>query len=110
MIKTLDCLGRTHRIDLAITASRREDVEQRHFFRSVPQRLMAALSSSLLIVRVRHLAVPVHPRDILVPIIGGSENNAERLYPVSRLAAHFHARYRLLPRTTSSQRASAPLP
>jgi nucleotide-binding universal stress UspA family protein len=92
VIKTLDLLVRTHHIDLVMTASRREDAEHRYFLRSVPQRLMDALSSSLVIVRVRHLGILAHPHDILVPIIGGSWNNAERIFLVSRLAAHFHAR------------------
>jgi nucleotide-binding universal stress UspA family protein len=92
VVKTLDLLVRSHHIDLVMTASRREDAEHRYFLRSVPQRLMAMLPSSLIIVRVLQLGVLAHPREILVPIIGGSFNNAERVYLVSKLATHFQAR------------------
>ena len=91
-VKTLDLLARTQQIDVILTASRRHDVEQRYFLRSVPQRLMAVLHCSLIIVRVVHLGVLAHPRQILVPVLGGGFDNAERAYMVSRLAAHFHAR------------------
>jgi nucleotide-binding universal stress UspA family protein len=92
VIKTLARLVRAHHVDLVMTASRREDVERRYFLHSVPQRLLATLSSSLIIIRLRHLGVLAHPRDILVPIIGGSWNNTERVYLVSRLARHYQAR------------------
>ena len=92
VVKALDVLARTHHIDLVMTASRHADAEHRYFLRSVPQRLMAALGISLLIVRVVHLGVLAHPREILVPVIGGEFDNAERASLVSRLAERFHAR------------------
>jgi nucleotide-binding universal stress UspA family protein len=110
VIKTLDRLVRTHHIDLVMTASRREDVEQRYFLRSVPQRLMAALSSSLIIVRVRHLGMLAHPRHILVPIIGGSWNHAERIYLVSRLATHYHAQVIVFHALEQSRRRGQAVP
>ncbi len=110
VIKTLDLLVRAHHIDLVMTASRREDVEHRYFLRTVPQRLMAAVSASLVIVRVRHLGVLAHPRDILVPIIGASWNNAERTFLVSRLAAHFHARVIVFHSLEQSRRRGRAVP
>lgn len=92
VVKTLDSLARAHKVDLVMTASRHEDAEHRYFLRSVPQRLMAVLTPSLVIVRVVHLGVLAHPREILVPVIGGSFNNSERAYLVSRLTEHFHAK------------------
>jgi nucleotide-binding universal stress UspA family protein len=92
VVKTLDALARTHHIDVGMTASRRHDVEQRYFLRTVPQRLMAVLDCSLIVVRVMHLGLLAHPRQILVPVLGGAFDNAERVYLVSRLAAHFHAK------------------
>jgi nucleotide-binding universal stress UspA family protein len=91
-VHILDDLARTHQIDVVMTASRRHDVEQRYFLRTVPQRLMAVLHCSLIIVRVVHLGLLAHPRQILVPLLGGAFDHAERAYVVSRLAAHFHAR------------------
>jgi nucleotide-binding universal stress UspA family protein len=41
---------------------------------------------------VVHLGLLAHPRQILVPVLGGAFDHAERAYVVSRLAAHFHAR------------------
>jgi len=90
-VKTLDLLARTHQIDVVMTASRRHDMEQRYFLRTVPQHLMAVLPCSLIIVRVVHLGLLAHPRQILVPVLGGAFDNAERVYVVSRLAAQFHA-------------------
>jgi len=92
VVKSLDVLARTHHIDVVMTASRRRDVEQRYFLRTVPQRLMAVLNCSLIIVRVVHLGLLAHPRQILVPVLGGAFDNAERVYLVSQLAAHFHAK------------------
>ena len=92
VVKTLDVLARTHHIDVVMTASRRHDVEQRYFLRTVPQRLMAVLHCSLIIVRVVHLGLLAHPRQILVPVLGGAFDHAERAYLVSQLAAHFHAK------------------
>ena len=92
VVQTLDALARTHDIDVVMTASRRHDVEQRYFLRTVPQRLMAVLDCSLIIVRVVHLGLLAHPRQILVPILGGAFDHSERVYLVSRLAAHFHAK------------------
>lgn len=83
VIKTLAHPVKAHDIDLVMTASRREDVEHRYFLRSVPQRLMTALSTSLIVVRAVQLGVLAHPRQILVPVLGGGFNNAERTYLVS---------------------------
>jgi nucleotide-binding universal stress UspA family protein len=91
VVQTLDALARTHDIDVVMTASRRHDVEQRYFLRTVPQRLMAMLDCSLIIVRVVHLGLLAHPRQILVPILGGAFDHTERVYLVSQLAAYFHA-------------------
>jgi nucleotide-binding universal stress UspA family protein len=92
VVNILDNLARTHQIDVVVTASRRHDVERRYFLRTVPQRLMALLHCSLIIVRVVHLGLLAHPRQILVPVLGGPFDNAERAYLVSQLAAHFHAK------------------
>jgi nucleotide-binding universal stress UspA family protein len=92
VVNILDDLARTHQIDVVMTASRRHDVEQRYFLRTVPQRLMAVLHCSLIIVRVVHLGLLAHPRQILVPVLGGAFDHAERAYLVSQLAAHFHAK------------------
>jgi nucleotide-binding universal stress UspA family protein len=92
VVKILDDLSRTHHIDVVMTASRRHDVEQRYFLHTVPQRLMAVLHCSLIIVRVVHLGLLAHPRQILVPVLGGAFDHAERAYVVSQLAAHFHAK------------------
>lgn len=92
VVQTLDALARTHDIDVVMTASRRHDVEQRYFLRTVPQRLMAVLDCSLIIVRVVHLGLLAHPRQILVPILGGAFDHTERVYLISQLAAHFHAK------------------
>jgi nucleotide-binding universal stress UspA family protein len=92
VVQTLKTLVHTHHIDVVMTASRRHDVEQRYFLRTVPQRLLAALHCSLIIVRVVHLGLLAHPRQILVPVLGGAFDLAERVYLVSHLAAHFHAK------------------
>jgi nucleotide-binding universal stress UspA family protein len=91
VVKTLEGLARTHRIDMVMTASRREDAEHRYFMRTVPQRLMRVLTASLIVVRVVHLGVLAHPRAILVPVLGGPRDHAERTYLVARLARHFRA-------------------
>jgi nucleotide-binding universal stress UspA family protein len=92
VVKTLDALARTHHVDVVMSASRRQDVEQRYFLRTVPQRLMAVLDCSLIIVRVVHLGLLAHPRQILVPVLGDPFDNAERAYLVANLARHFHAK------------------
>jgi hypothetical protein len=86
--KTLDRLVRAHHIDVLMTASRREDVEQRYFLRSVPQRLMATEPHRRSLCGCGISASA--SRDILVLIIGGL-HNAERCTLVSRLATHFLA-------------------
>jgi nucleotide-binding universal stress UspA family protein len=75
-----------------MTASRRHDVEQRYFPRTVPQHLMAVLRCALIVVRVVHLGVLAHPRGILVPVLGGVFDHTERAYLVSKLATHFRAK------------------
>ncbi len=92
VVQTLNALVHTHHIDVVMTASRRHDVEQRYFLRTVPQRLIEGLHCSLIIVRVVHLGLLAHPRQILVPVLGGASDLAERAYLVSRLAAHFRAK------------------
>jgi nucleotide-binding universal stress UspA family protein len=92
VVQILDDLTRTHHIDVVMSASRRHDAEQRYFLRTVPQRLMAVLYCSLIVVRVVHLGLLAHPRQILVPVLGGAFNHSERAYVVSRLAAHFQAK------------------
>jgi nucleotide-binding universal stress UspA family protein len=92
VVKTLVALARSHDIDVLMTASRRHDVERRYFLRTVPQRLMAMVDCSLIVVRVVHLGVLAHPQEILVPILGGEFNHTERAYLVSRLTQHFHAK------------------
>jgi nucleotide-binding universal stress UspA family protein len=53
---------------------------------------MTVLHCSFIIVRVVHLGLLAHPRQILVPVLGGAFDHAERAYLVSQLAAHFHAK------------------
>jgi nucleotide-binding universal stress UspA family protein len=92
VVQTLNTLVHTHDIDVVMTASRRHDAEERYFLRTVPQRLMSVLGCALIIVRVVHLGLLAHPRQILVPVLGGVFDHAERAYVVSQLAAHFHAK------------------
>ena len=92
VVKVLNDLARTHHIDVVMTASRRHDVEQRYFLRTAPQRLMGVIRCSLIIVRVVHLGLLARPWQILVPVLGGAFDHAERTYVVSQLAAHFHAK------------------
>jgi len=110
VVKTLDSLARTHRIDLVLTASRHEDAEHRYFMRSVPQRLLRVLTASVIVVRVVHLGVLAHPRAILVPVLDSPHDHAERTYLVSRLARHFQARvivFHALAASANSGRAVA---
>jgi nucleotide-binding universal stress UspA family protein len=109
-VRTLDVLARTHHIDVVMTASRRHDVEQRYFLRTVPQRLMAVLHCALIIVRVVHLGLLAHPRQILVPVLGGAFDHAERAYVVSQLAAHFHAKLIVFHALEQAQRRGQAVP
>jgi len=110
VVKTLDGLAHTHHIDVVMTASRRRDVEQRYFLRTVPQRLMAVLDCALIIVRVVHLGVLAHPRQILVPVLNGAFDHAERVYLVSQLAAHFHAKLIVFHAIEEARRRGQPVP
>jgi nucleotide-binding universal stress UspA family protein len=110
VVQTLDVLARTHHIDVVMAASRRHDVEQRYFLRTVPQRLMAVLDCSLIVVRVVHLGLLAHPRQILVPVLGGAFDNSERVYLVSRLAAHFHAQLIVLHALKEAHRRGQAVP
>ena len=76
VVKTLEGFARTQQIDLLMTASRRQDVEQRYFLRTVSQGLVAVLPCSFIIVRVVHLGVFAYPRQILVPVLGGVFDHA----------------------------------
>jgi nucleotide-binding universal stress UspA family protein len=92
VVHALDALARSHGIDVVLAAARRHEAPRRYFLCGVPQRLMAVLDCSLIVVRLVHPGLLAQPRHILVPIGGDARDPAERAYLVGRLAAHFHAR------------------
>lgn len=81
-------------IDLVFTATRREDVDQRFFVKTLPRELLLKLPCSVALVRVVHLG-RVHPRHILVPLRGHKAHLEERAFFVAKLAQHFEARVTL---------------
>jgi len=81
-------------IDIVFAATRREDMENRFFARTVSRRLSLALPCSVVLVRIVHLG-RVHPRKILVPLKARIDHITERARFAAIMAKAFDARLSL---------------
>jgi len=77
-------------VDLAMAATRREDLSRRFFLRTLARELMLKLPCSVALVRVVHPG-RVHPRRLLVPFRGRISKLEERAYFVAQLAGAYEA-------------------
>jgi nucleotide-binding universal stress UspA family protein len=78
-------------VDLAFSATRREDVNRRYFAKTLARRLMLHLPCSVALVRVVHPG-RVYPQKILVPFRGRPTHPKEKAFFVGKLAEAFGAR------------------
>jgi nucleotide-binding universal stress UspA family protein len=83
-------IARERDIDLVFTATRREDVRERFFARTVSRDLMLGLPCAVAMVRVVRLG-KVFSRTILVPLRGRMAHVEERAAFVAALARGFHS-------------------
>jgi nucleotide-binding universal stress UspA family protein len=81
---------REQEIDLAFSATRREDVSRRYFVRTVARELMLKLPCSVALVRLVHPG-RISPRKILVPYRGRPAHPEEKAFFVGKLAEAFGA-------------------
>ncbi len=84
-VKKINELVKEHGIDIVLTATRREDVKERFFVRTIARQLMMKLPCSVAMVRVVKMG-GVHLKNILVPIRDRISNLEERAYFVAKLA------------------------
>jgi len=87
VVQTVTSIAEIEQVDLVVSSARHEDRKRRFFVRSISQRLMAALSCSMIVVRVAHLGKTMHVSKMLVPVTGGAYHADERSYLTSKLAA-----------------------
>lgn len=78
------------KVDLALAATRREDLSRRFFVKTLAQELLLKLPCSVALVRVVHPG-RAHPRHLLVPFRGRISRLEERAYFVAKLAEAFEA-------------------
>jgi len=108
-IRVVQRLAATRRVDMVMAAARHAD-QRRHFFvATAGSRLMAALSCSVLVVRVVNPGRLARPQRLLVPIRGGDRRFfPEKAYLVARLAHHYQAQVKILQvQTAIKPRAAA---
>lgn len=77
-------------VDLAFSATRREDVSRRYFAQTLARRLMLGLPCSVALVRVVHPG-RIYPQKILVPFRGRPAHSKEKAFFVGKLAEAFGA-------------------
>ncbi len=93
-LKKIYDLVRKNNIDIAFTATRREDVSKRFFVRTLARELMIKLPCSVAMVRVVRMG-KTHPKNILVPLKGHMTQLEERACFVAKLAQAFDAQVTL---------------
>jgi nucleotide-binding universal stress UspA family protein len=81
---------RKNEIDIAFTATRRQNVMKRFFVKSLSSDLMRRLPCSAAMVRAVRMG-KAHPKDILVPLRGSVTHIEERAYFVAKLSQVFDA-------------------
>lgn len=81
---------REKEVDLAFSATRREDVNRRYFARTLARDLMLHLPCSMALVRVVHPG-RIYPQKILVPFRGRPAHPKEKALFVGKLAEAFGA-------------------
>ncbi len=89
-LKKICDIARKDDIDIAFTATRREDVSKRFFVRTLARDLMLRLPCSVAMVRVVRMG-KTHPRNVLVPLRGHMIRIEERACFVASLARAFGA-------------------
>jgi nucleotide-binding universal stress UspA family protein len=88
--RQINAVVREKAIDLAFSATRREDVSRRYFAKTLAQRLMLHLPCSVALVRVVHPG-KIYPQKILVPFRGRPPHPKEKAFFVGKLAEAFGA-------------------
>lgn len=88
--RQISAVVREQEIDLAFSATRREDVSRRYFVRTVARKLMLNLPCSVALVRVVHPG-QIFPQKILVPYRGRPAHPEEKAFFVGKLAEAFGA-------------------
>lgn len=87
-LKKMSEMVKENNIDIAFTATRREDVSKRFFVRTHAREFIVKLPCSVAMVRVVRMG-RVHPKNILVPLRGYMTNLEERAYFIAKLAQGF---------------------
>lgn len=95
VVERLRSIVRSEGIDIAFTATRREDVRHRYYSgRTTARRLLLNLPCSVALVRVVHMG-RIHPREILVPLKAHIDHIPDRAYFTALLARAFESRVHL---------------
>jgi nucleotide-binding universal stress UspA family protein len=89
-LKKINEIVKKNDIDIAFTATRREDVTKRFFVRTHAREFMVKLPCSVAMVRVVRMG-RIHPRNILVPLKGHMTHLEERACFIAKLAEVFNA-------------------
>lgn len=93
-LKKIHDIVKKDNIDIAFTATRREDVSKRFFVRTLARELMIKLPCSVAMTRVLRMGKP-HPKNILVPLREHMTRLEERACFVAKLAQAFSAQVTL---------------
>jgi nucleotide-binding universal stress UspA family protein len=93
-LKNISDIVKKNNIDIAFTATRREDIQKRFFVKTLARELMIKLSCSVAMVRIVHMG-KLHPKNILVPLRGHMTHHEERACFVAKLAEAFNAQVTL---------------
>ena len=93
-VRKINELVKEHGIDIVFTATRREDVKERFFVRTIARQLMMKLPCSVAMVRVVKMG-GIRLKNILVPIRDRISDLEERAYFVAKLAGDSDSRVTL---------------
>ncbi len=93
-LKRISDIVNQNNIEIAFTATRREDVSKRFFVRTFARELMVNLPCSVAMVRVVSMG-KIHPKNILVPLRGHMTFLEERACFVAKLSQVFNAQVTL---------------
>jgi len=86
--KKINEIVRSNNIDIVFSATRREDIKQRYFVKTIARQLMIKLPCSVAMTRVVKMG-GLHLKNILVPLRGRITDIEERAYLTAKLAEGF---------------------
>jgi len=86
--KKINEIVKSNNIDIVFSATRREDIKQRYFVKTIARQLMIKLPCSVAMTRVVKMG-GLHLKNILVPLRGRITDIEERAYLTAKLAEGF---------------------